>query len=367
MSIAPGSSSEAIDRRGLLAALSAYALWGLFPLYWYLLKDVAALQIIAHRVIWCGVFVIGYLWLRDGTSWLRAALSGPRVGRMLLLSSVLISCNWGIYIWAVTNGRVVDASLGYFINPLVNVLIGVLVLRERLNSAQWAAVAIAALGVLWLAVSQGQLPWIALALAFSFAIYGLIRKVAAVDAVPGLAVENLFLFPLALGWLVWTQWNGSGVFGTVSRATDGLLVVGGVLTALPLIGFAYGARRIPYSLAGILQYVAPTLQLLCGVLLLGETFGSNRAIGFGCIWVALLIYAGDSLRRARAAQARAPEPQCDSHVPPVDGAAPIPEQTEGYEVGGFGPPIGASQSSPIGSSQSSSDSSLTPSNRNVDR
>ncbi len=319
------TTPDSIDRRGLLAALLAFGMWGLFPLYWHLLKSVPALQIIAHRVIWCGVFVIGYLWLREGSGWLRSALSGPRVGRMLFVSSVLISVNWGIYIWAVTNGRVVEASLGYFINPLVNVLIGVLVLGERLNRAQWAAVALAALGVLWLALVQGQPPWIALALAGSFAVYGLIRKVAAVDAVPGLAVENLMLFPLALGWLIWAQLSGQGAFAGSTRGIDALLIVGGLLTALPLIGFAYGARRIPYSLAGILQYIAPTLQLLCGVLILGESFGALQAVGFGCIWLALAIYASDGLRRTRAARSRAPEPQCDSSVPAVDGAAPVCE------------------------------------------
>ncbi len=350
------ANPNAVDRSGLFAAVLAFAMWGLFPLYWYLLKAVPAMQIIAHRVIWCGVFVIGYMWLRDGSGWLRAALAGPRVGRMLFASSVLISVNWGIYIWAVTNGRVVDASLGYFINPLVNVLIGVLLLGERLNRAQWSAVSLAALGVLWLAVSQGQLPWIALTLAGSFALYGLIRKVAAVEAVPGLAVENLMLLPLALGWVIWAAYSGDGVFAAESRSTDALLIVGGVLTAIPLIGFAYGARRIPYSLAGILQYIAPTMQLLCGVLILGESFAPDRAIGFGCIWLALAIYAADGVRRARAAKTQSAVPQCDSSVPSIDGAAPVSEDAlSGY----------ADASSDA--SHSSSEPSLTPSNRNVDR
>lgn len=316
--------TTAVDRRGLWAAIFAYTLWGVFPLYWYLLKAVPALQIIAHRVIWCGVFVVGYLMLRDGGGWLRQALSGRKVGRMLLLSSVLISSNWGIYIWAVTSGRVVDASLGYFINPLVNVLLGVLVLHERLNRAQWAAVAIAALGVLWLALVHGRPPWIALALACSFGVYGLIRKVAAVDAVPGLAIESLILFPVALAWLLWAQWQGVAAFAAGDPGSDALLVFGGALTALPLIGFAYGARRIPYSLAGLLQYIAPTLQLLCGVLILGESFDAIQAVGFGCIWAALAIYAADGWRHAR----RPPAPEsahCDTHVPSVDGAAPVPD------------------------------------------
>lgn len=298
-------TAQPIDRRGLLAAASAFALWGVFPLYWHLLKSVPSLQIIAHRVIWCAVFVVGYLLIADGRGWLRRALSGARVGRMLLASSLLISFNWGLYIWAVTHDRVVESSLGYFINPLVNVLLGVLVLHERLNRVQWLAVAIAALGVLWLALVHGQPPWIALALAVSFGLYGLIRKLAAIEAVPGLAVESLILLPLALAWVLYASAQGVGAFADGNLAIDGLLVVGGALTALPLIGFAYGARRIPYTLTGLLQYLSPTLQLLCGTLILGEAFNAQQAIGFACIWTALALYAGDSWRRARLVAASA--------------------------------------------------------------
>lgn len=295
-----------VDRRGLLAAVFAFALWGVFPLYWHLLKAVPALQIIAHRVIWCGVFVVGYLLLVDGRGWLRHALSGARVGRMLLLSSVLISFNWGLYIWAVTHGRVVESSLGYFINPLVNVLLGVLVLRERMNRVQWLAVAIAALGVLWLGLAYGQPPWIALALAISFGIYGLIRKLAAVEAVPGLAVESVILFPLAFAWVLYATSQGVGAFASGDLRTDLLLVVGGALTALPLIGFAYGARRIPYATIGLLQYLSPTLQLICGTMILGEPFDGAQAIGFACIWTALALYAADGWRRSQRPQGGPP-------------------------------------------------------------
>jgi chloramphenicol-sensitive protein RarD len=320
------SPPAGLDRRGLLAAIGAYALWGVFPLYWYLVREVPSLQIIAHRVIWCGVFVVGWLLLRDGSGWLRRALAGPRVGLMLTASAVLISFNWGVYIWAVTHGRVVESSLGYFINPLVSVLIGVLLLRERLNVAQWSAVGLAALGVLWLAAMHGEWPWISLALAFSFAFYGLIRKLAAVDAMPGLAIESLILFLPALAWLGWAEVRGDAAFAHGGLSRDLLLVFGGALTALPLVGFAYGARRIPYSLVGILQYISPTLQLLCGVLLLGESFVAEQAVGFGCIWLGLLLYASDGWRRARAeAAAVSAEPRCDGHVPPCDGGAPPSE------------------------------------------
>ena len=312
-----------LDRRGLLAAIGAYAMWGVFPLYWYLVREVPSLQIIAHRVIWCGVFVVGWLLLRHGTSWLKEALARPRVGVMLLASAVLIGLNWGVYIWAVTHGRVVESSLGYFINPLVSVVIGVLVLRERLNRAQWTAVGIAAIGVLWLALRHGEWPWVSLTLAFSFAFYGLLRKLAAVDAMPGLAIESLILFLPALGWLAWSETQGLGAFAHGNPTRDLLLVVGGALTALPLIGFAYGARRIPYSLVGILQYISPTLQLACGVLLLGERFVRDQAIGFACIWIALLLYAIDGWRRSRVDASA--EPHCDASVPPCDGGAPPSE------------------------------------------
>ena len=270
--------APAIDRKGLAAAIASYVLWGVFPLYWILLKHVPSMQIIAHRIIWCAVFVVGYLVLREGRRWLTDALARPGVGRLLVLSSLLISFNWGVYIWAVTHGRVVEASLGYFINPLVNVLIGVLVLGERLNRAQWTAVAIATVGVLWLAFLHGDPPWIALALAFSFAFYGLIRKIAHVDAIPGLAIESLILLLPALAWLGWAQWQGVAAFLDGDIRSDVLLVVGGALTALPLIGFAYGARRISYSLVGILQYIAPTLQLLGGDLGGGYFAGVQPAL-----------------------------------------------------------------------------------------
>jgi chloramphenicol-sensitive protein RarD len=299
------SLSTPLDRRGLAAAIGAYAMWGVFPLYWHLVREVPALQIIAHRVIWCGVFVVGFLLIVDKLDWWRRVRAVPGIGWMLLASSLLISVNWGLYIWAVTHGHVIDSSLGYFINPLVSVLIGVVVLKERLNRLQWLAVGVAAIGVLWLALMHGEPPWIALALAFTFAFYGLIRKLAAVDAASGLAVESLILLLPAIAWLLWSEHQGDAAFAHSGWHTDALLIVGGVLTALPLIGFAYGARRIPYSLVGILQYISPSLQLLCGVLLLGETFSRDQAIGFGCIWLALAVYAGDGLWRSRRRDAAA--------------------------------------------------------------
>ena len=275
------------------------------PLYWHLLKMVPSLQIITHRIIWSALMVGGWLLWRYGRGWLRETLQQPRASWMLALSGALIAVNWGLYIWAVNAGHVVETSLGYFINPLLNVVLGVFLLGERLNRAQWTSVAIAAAGVLWLTFNYGSFPWIALALACSFGLYGLIRKIAAVPPVRGLGVESVYLFLPALGFLLWSESHGQGGF-IASPAAGGwglqagiLLVFGGALTAIPLIAFAEAVRRIPFSVVGLMQYMAPTLQLLCGVLVFGEPFGRDRMIGFALIWIALATFAADGLIRSR--------------------------------------------------------------------
>lgn len=292
------------DRRGLWIAIGAFVLWGAMPLYWHLLKAVPALQILLHRIVWSTLLVGGWLCWREGRGWLRAALARPRVAGLLAASGVLIGANWGLYIWAVNNGHVLESSLGYFINPLLNVLLGVLLLRERLTRPQWASVGVATLGVLWLTLRFGQLPWIALALAGTFALYGLIRKVAAVDAMAGLAIEGGYLLLPAVAVLGWSELHGQGGFLALGGAGYGatfdlLLVASGALTALPLIGFAYAVRRVPLSAIGLLQYIAPTLQFLIGVLAFHEPFDRDRAIGFACIWLALAMFAGHGIWRAR--------------------------------------------------------------------
>ena len=298
-------SHGALDRRGVWIAVAAYVAWGLMPLYWHLLKVVPSLQIIAHRVVWSALFVCGWLGYKYGRGWVRETLARPHAASLLLLSGVLIAFNWGLYIWAVNSGHVVESALGYFINPLLNVVLGVLVLHERLNRVQWVSVAIAALGVLWLTLNYGSFPWIALALAISFGSYGLVRKLLGAPPVRGLGVESLFLLLPALIFLLWAEASGQGhlvAHGPTpawGAGVMGLLMFGGVLTALPLIGFAAAVQRIPYSLVGLLQYISPTLQLLMGVLVLGEPFGRERAIGFGFIWIALVLYAGEGLWRAR--------------------------------------------------------------------
>ena len=286
--------------RGMWIATASFVLWGVMPLYWHLLKAVPSLQIVLHRIAWSAVFVCGWLFLTRGRHWLRATLEQPRLAWMLALSGVFISVNWGLYIWAVNAGHVVETSLGYFINPLLNVLLGVVFLRERLRPMQWLSVAIATAGVLWLTVHHGSFPWIALALATSFAMYGLIRKLAAVDSIAGLGVESAYLFLPVLALLLWSEGQGSGGFGAGYGAWASLLLVlGGVVTALPLVGFAYAVRRIPLTTVGLMQYIAPTMQLLIGVLVFHEPFGRDRAIGFACIWIALAVFAIDSVVRAR--------------------------------------------------------------------
>ena len=296
-----------LDRRGVWVAIASYVVWGVMPLYWHLLKVVPSLEIIAHRIVWSTVLVVGWLLWKYGRGWLRETLAIPRAAWMLAISGTLIAFNWGLYIWAVNAGHVVETSLGYFINPLLNVVLGVVLLRERLNRVQWISVAIATCGVLWLTLNYGSFPWIALSLAASFGSYGLIRKLVGVPPVRGLGVESLYLVLPALALLLWGEAHGDGGFvGHGATAGWGvgigaLLVLGGALTALPLIGFADAVRRIPFSMVGVLQYIAPTLQLVCGVLVLGEAFDRNRAIGFGFIWIALAIYAAEGLLRSRRA------------------------------------------------------------------
>ena len=287
---------------GLWMAAGSFVIWGLMPLYWYLLKQVPSLQIVAHRVVWCAVLVSAWLFWKQGRGWLAAVLANRRLAGMLALSGLCIGFNWGLYIWAVNSGHVVESSLGYFINPLLNVVIGTVFLRERLDGVQWASVAIAGLGVLWLTFKFGSFPWIALALAGSFGVYGLIRKLAAVESTTGLGVENMVLLLPALAYLAIAETSGQGgFFGGWGLAADALLVFGGVLTALPLIGFSFAVRRVPLSTIGLMQYIAPTMQFLIGVLVFNEVFDRDRAIGFAFIWVALAMFALHGLRRARRA------------------------------------------------------------------
>lgn len=294
-----GESRAATPRQGLIAVIAAFLIWGLLPLYLKPMHAVPALQIMAHRLLWCCLFVIAWMAARGGLSGIGAALAKPATRYRLMASAVLISVNWLVYVWGVNSGHVVETSLGYFINPLVNVLLGVAVLHERLNRAQWSAVALAGAAVVWLTWISGAPPFIALTLALSFSTYGLIRKTVAVDAITGLATETLLIAPIAALYLGWLALHGSGALGHAGTLIDVMLIAGGLVTAVPLALFAFGARLIPYSTVGLVQYIGPTMQLLLGVFLYHEPFSQQRAIGFGLIWLALAIYAGDGLIRAQ--------------------------------------------------------------------
>jgi len=296
---APHSLQE--QRRGFAITAFTFTLWGLVPVYWHLLRAIPSQQIIAHRIIWSTVLVVAWLLLSNGLGWWKAIAAQPRALPTLALSSVAIAFNWGLYIWAINAGHVIETSLGYFINPLVSVVLGVVVLNERLRRLQWLAVGCAALGVAWLTIDAGRPPWIALGLACSFGLYGLLRKMISVDPVAGLGVESLYLFLPAIGFALWSE-NGHGgaFFSGWGWRNDALLILGGAVTALPLIGFAYGVKRIPLSLVGILQYIAPSIGLLLGVFFFREPFDTAKAVGFAAIWTGLLLFIGDGLWRSRA-------------------------------------------------------------------
>lgn len=284
---------------GILYALLAYLLWGLLPLYIKTLQGIAPLEILLHRMVWSLVFLALVLCWRRNWAWLGAALGRPRVLAVFATSALLLCGNWFTYIWSVGAGRVVDASLGYFINPLVSVLLGVLFLHERLRPGQWASIALAAAGVGWLTISAGQLPWIALVLAGTFGGYGLLRKMAPLGALEGLSLETLLLFPLA-GLALWYLFqHGQAGFAGAGTGMQALLVLAGPITAVPLLLFAAGARRIPLSLLGLLQYTGPTLQLLLGVWLWHEPFPPAKQVGFGMIWLSLALYAAEGFWMAR--------------------------------------------------------------------
>ncbi len=292
-------SSSPTDLRGLSSAAGAFFIWGLLPVYLKALDRVPVLQVTAHRLAWGCVFALAWLALRHELAGIRAALKNPEVRLRLIASAALITINWTTYIYGIVTERAVETSLGYFINPLLNVVLGVLVLRERLNPVQWTAVAIAAAGVAYLTWSAGKPPWIALTLAFSFGLYGLVRKVVRVDALAGFASETLLLLPFGAGYLIWCELAGSGSLGHAGFAMDVLLVLAGPFTAIPLVLFAFGARRISYSTVGLLQYIAPTIQLLIAVALFREPFAGPRVVGFSLIWIALAIYALEGVWRAR--------------------------------------------------------------------
>ena len=284
--------------KGVLAAGAAFTLWGVFPLYLRLMKQVPSLEILSHRVLWSVVLLMGLLAIRRQWDWLASVRARPRIVLTFAASALMLATNWVVYIWSVNHDHIIDASLGYFIAPLFNVLFGV-GLGERLRLTQWLAVGLAACGVVWLTVSAEQLPWIGLVIAVTFSLYGFLRKTASLGALEGLSIETWVLLPAATLFLLLPNAGSSHAFGSDVTLTL-LLISAGPVTAIPLLMFAYGARRIPLSLVGLLQYIGPSIQLLIGVWLFSEPFGGNKLAGFALIWLGLLIYSGDSLARGVA-------------------------------------------------------------------
>jgi chloramphenicol-sensitive protein RarD len=276
--------------KGIWNGLAAYVMWGFFPIYWKLLHDVPALEVIGHRISWSFILLIVVILLTKQWKDFRSAALTPKIIGIYAVAGILLTVNWLIYVWGVNSGFIVETSLGYFINPLISVLLGVIFLRERLRPAQWLPVALAAAGVVYLTVTYGRLPWIALSLAVSFGFYGLMKKLAPLGSLYGLTLETALVFPIALIYLALVGVTGTGSFLHEGALSDILLIGTGVVTSVPLLMFASAARQIPLTMIGVLQYVAPTLQFLIGVFLYHESFDKSRLIGFGLVWLALIIF-----------------------------------------------------------------------------
>ncbi|MEU7756398.1 EamA family transporter RarD [Micromonospora sp. NPDC049101] len=300
-------------RLGYLYGFGAYLIWGFFPLYLRLLRPAGPLEILAHRIVWSVVFVALLLAALRNVGFLRALLRRPWAVAGVVAAAALIAVNWGAYIYGVNSDRVVETALGYFINPLVVVLLGVTVLRERLRPAQWVALGIGASAVAVLTVDYGRLPWLALTLAFSFAGYGLVKKRLGLPPAEGLFVESAVLALPALGYLGWLTSRAESTFGHVSAGHTALLVLAGAATAIPLLLFAGATNRLPLSGLGMIQYLAPILQLGCGVLIFHEPMPPARLVGFALVWLALIVFTADAVGKAR--QNRRPQPQPQTPIP----------------------------------------------------
>jgi len=285
---------------GIWYALGAYVLWGLFPIYWKWLQHVPAIQLIGHRIIWSFVLLMVMIFATRQWTKFRSTLT-RRVLGVYLISGLLLSVNWLVYVWGVNNGFVVETSLGYFINPLLSVLLGLIFLKERLRPAQWFPIGLAAFGVIYLTRAYGSLPWIAISLAFTFGFYGLVKKLSPLGSLYGLTLETGLVFLPAMAYLLYSESTGQGAFSHTGIASDLLMIGGGVVTTVPLLMFASAARRIPLTMVGIMQYIAPTLQFLLGVFVYHEAFTTTKLIGFSMVWVALIVFwvEGVYARRAR--------------------------------------------------------------------
>jgi chloramphenicol-sensitive protein RarD len=292
LSATPDTSPS--SRAGALAAASAFFIWGTVPIYWKQMQGVAAYELIAHRIVWSLFFLVAVVAWQKNFGSLRPGLGSPRAVGLNLLSGVLLTLNWGVYVWAVNSGHVIETSLGYFLVPLCNVAVGSLVLHEKLRPLQWAAIGLAAAGVLLLLVRVGHVPWIALSLAFTWTSYGLLKKKSTLGPIAGLTVETLLLFPVAAGLLLWWHHTGAGALGRIDLRTQGFVLSAGVVTAVPLVLFAYGAQRMRLTALGLLQYIAPSVQFLIGLFIYHEAFDAARFQAFGLIWIGLVIYTADT-------------------------------------------------------------------------
>lgn len=293
--------SHAETVRGGLFAAAGFTTWGILPIYWKQLQSVAAIELITHRVVWSLVFLIGVLLWQKKLCSIRAGFATPRAVGLNLLSSLLLTANWLTYVWGVNQGFIIECSLGYFLTPLCNVALGYLFLHERPRPLQWAAIVCAAIGVGVLLLKLGHFPWIALVIASTWAIYGLLKKKSALGSLAGLTVETLLLFPFAVGALLWWHHTGAGALGRVDTRLQVLILSAGVITAIPLLMFAYGAQRVRLTTLGLLQYLSPTVQFLVGLFVYHETFDSGRLQAFGVIWAGLVLYTADSFWTQRRA------------------------------------------------------------------
>ncbi|UCD98332.1 MAG: EamA family transporter RarD [Chloroflexota bacterium] len=291
--------------KGVLFGIGAYLMWGFFPIYFKALHQVPPLQIMMHRIVWSFLFVIFIILIRKQWSRFVDSLRQPRILLTYTVTAFLLAVNWLIYIYGINSDQVVETSLGYFINPLLSVALGVIFLHERLRAMQWVPVALVGFGVIYLTLQYGEPPWIALALAFSFGVYGLLKKIAPLGALQGLSLETGIIFFPAVIYLLYAEFQGSGAFGHLGWQSNFLLAFVGVITALPLLFFGLAARSIPLTLLGILQYIAPTVQFLLGVFLYDEPFTINRLIGFAIIWLALIIFTVEGLQQRRKSAAAA--------------------------------------------------------------
>lgn len=289
-------------KKGIWLGIAAYTMWGVFPIYFKLMKSVTATQILGARIVWSFVLLAGLITFKREWPALRTAVHNRKTLFAYTISGTLLAVNWLIYIWSVNAGYILEASLGYFINPLVNILLGVIFLRERLRVSQWIPIGLAAIGVAYMTISYGRLPWIALSLALTFGAYGLVKKISALNSLHGLTLETGILFLPALAYLVVMEAQGQGALSHSTLLVDVLLLGSGLMTTLPLLAFGAAVRRIPLSLLGLLQYIAPTGQFLIGVLVYGEPFDQTRLIGFGLIWIALVIIWIEGMIQGRKLQ-----------------------------------------------------------------